>query len=140
MKYLIGLFGLMVFTGLKAQSIVGSWQQMENKTCLETEFKESETEKELLPSMGASSDAGVAKLIVFDSRGRGQEGIFSQGQKKGSAMSAFQYKVNGEDLLFLDKKSGIITKHFIIDTLTESSLKIHDALKDCEARSFIKVK
>ncbi len=125
---------------MKAQSLVGTWQQMENKTCFESQLPESETEKELLPAMSSSSQTSVAKLIRFDTKSRGESGIFTKGAKKGSGMTAFQYKVNGNELLLLDKKSGIMTQHFVIDELSESTLKIHDAIKDCESRTFSRVK
>lgn len=140
MKCLLCAIGLIVFAGAKGQSIVGTWQQEENKTCFESQLPESQTEKELLPSMGSNSKTGVAKLITFDAKGRGEEAIFSQGEKKGSNKNSFKYQLIGQDLQILDKKSGIMTQHFIIDELTESSLKIHDAKKDCETRSFSRVK
>ncbi len=140
MKYFICAAAMIAFAGVKAQSIVGTWQQVEKKTCFESQLPESKTEKELLPDMSGSSQTSVAKLIRFDAKGRGEEGIFSKGEKKGSGMNSFHYKMNGQDLLLLDKKSGIIIQRFVIDTLSESILKIHDAVKDCEARSFSRVK
>ena len=140
MKYFICAAAMIAFAGVKAQSIVGTWQQVEKKTCFESQLPESKTEKELLPDMSGSSQTSVAKLIRFDAKGRGEEGIFSKGEKKGSGMNSFQYKMNGQDLLLLDKKSGIMTQHFIIDELSESTLKIHDAIKDCESRTFSRIK
>jgi len=140
MKYYLILFLITAFAEMKAQSLVGTWQQMENKTCFEAQLPESETEKELLPDMSRSSRTAVAKLIRFDAKSRGEEGIFSKGKKKGSSMDAFQYKVNGNELLLLDKKSGIMTQHFVIDELSESILKIHDFEKDCESRTFSRVR
>src|SRR5882672_454751 len=135
MKYLVGLFAMTVVVSVQGQTpsigIAGTWQQVENKTCFQSQLPESQTEKELLPDMGSSSNTSVAKLIRFDVKGKVEEGIFSTGKKKGSDRNAFQYKVEGEDLILLDKKSGIMTQHFIIDTLTESTLVIHDAAKDC---------
>jgi hypothetical protein len=103
-------------------------------------MKESDTEKELTPMMGGTSSSSVAKLIIFKKDGSGQEGIFSVGKKKGSEMESFQYKFSGQELNFTDKKSGMITRRFIIDELTETSLKIHDAMKDCETKEFTRVK
>src|SRR5882757_10729546 len=101
-----------------SQSLEGTWQQTGNKTCFQAEMKESETEKELVPMMGGSSKSSVAKVIIFKKDGSGQEGIFSSGKKKGSNMSSFQYKLSGQELLFTDKKSGMITQRFAIDELT----------------------
>ncbi len=124
---------------LQAQSVIGTWQLVEEQTCLQVQFEKSETEKELEQSMGSSKNA-VAKLIRFEKKGTGEEGIFSQGNKKGTGMNSFRYNVKGNELRFLDKKSGIITQRFVIDELTESSLKIHNAMKDCEVKVFSRIK
>jgi hypothetical protein len=125
---------------LFAQSIQGTWQMTNSKTCFQTEMKESETEKELTPMMGGTSASTVAKLIVFKKDGSGQEGIFSAGRKKGAEMESFKYTFSGQELNFTDKKSGMITRRFIVDELTATSLKIHDAMKDCESKEFTRAK
>ena len=134
-------FGLALISWpVLSQSLEGTWQLTDSKTCFQSELKESDTEKELEGMMGANTKSSVAKLIVFKKDGTGQEGIFSTGKKKGSSMNSFQYKISGQELLFTDKKSGMITQRFGIDELTETSLKIHDAKKDCETKAFVKVK
>ena len=137
-KYLMVIL-ITAFGSAQAQSIVGTWQQVEEKTCLTSQFEQSDTEKELLQGFGSTQNA-VAKLIKFGIKGTGEEGIFSKGKKKGSAMNGFMYQVNGQELLLLDKKSGIMTQRFIIDELSVSTLKVHNASKDCEVRSFSRIK
>jgi hypothetical protein len=137
-KHLILIVLLMPVLG-NSQSLLGTWQMTENKTCFESQFKESDTEKELKPAMGASRSA-VAKLIKFNEKGKGEEGIFSQGKKKGSSMNEFRYQVQGQELQFLDRKSGMITSRFVIDELTSTTLRFHNAMRDCESRTFTKVK
>ena len=124
---------------LSAQQIVGTWQLTEDKTCLQSSFEKSETEKELESAMGSSKNA-VAKLICFDKKGTGEEGIFSQGSKKGTHNNPFQYTVVENELQFKDKKSGIITQRFLIDELTETTLKMHNAMKACETKNFTRIK
>jgi translation initiation factor 6 (eIF-6) len=135
------LFALMAVISyqLQAQSVIGTWQLVEEQTCLQVQFEKSDTEKELEQSMGSSKN-GVSKLIRFDKKGTGEEGIFSQGNKKGTGMNFFRYSVKENELRLLDKKSGIITQRFVIDELTESTLKIHNAMKDCEVKIFSRVK
>lgn len=134
-------FALALISGsLFSQSIQGTWQLTSNKTCFQAEMKESETEKELTSKMGSNSTSTVAKLITFNKDGSGKEGIFSAGKKKGAGMETFQYKFSGQELNFIDKKSGMITRRFVVDELTETSLKIHDAVKDCEIKTFTKAK
>lgn len=140
MKNLFALSLALISAPLLSQSLTGTWQMTDSKTCFQADMKESDTEKELESMMGSNSKSSVAKLIVFKKDGSGQEGIFSAGKKKGSAMTPFQYKLSGQELLFTDKKSGMITQRFAIDELTETSLKIHDAMKDCETKAFVKVK
>lgn len=147
MKYLITM-GLALGTFLiQAQTITGTWQLTEEKTCFQSSLDDtmnglntSETEKELTPMMGESGASSVAKLIRFDTKGKGEEGIFNRGKRKGTAMEAFRYQIKGSELQFLDKKSGIITERYIIDELTSSSLRFHDAKKECEVKVFSKIK
>jgi len=123
----------------QGQSLMGTWQLTEDKTCFQSQFEESETEKELSSAMGASRNA-VAKLIRFGEKGKGEEGIFSQGKRKGSSMNEFRYQVKGNELQFIDRKSGMITSRFIIDELTGTTLRFHNAMRDCEVKTFVKVK
>jgi len=123
----------------QAQGLIGTWQQTDEKTCFQSQFEESSTEKELSAAKGASR-TGVAKIIKFDAKGNGEEGIFSTGKKKGSGMTAFKYSVKDRELQLLDKKSGIITQRFIIDDVSASTLVIHNAMRDCEVRTFSRVK
>lgn len=139
MKNYLLIILVMAFVGAHAQSIVGTWQQVEEKTCMQSQFEESDTEKELIQGFGSTQNA-VAKLIKFSIKGTGEEGIFSKGSKKGSAMNSFKYQMNDRELLLLDKKSGIMTKRFIVDELSVSTLKIHNAAKDCEIRTFSRIK
>lgn len=102
-------------------------------------FEKSETEKELEDGKVSSRNT-VAKLIKFDAKGGGEEGIFSMGKKKGSGLNSFRWKIEGQELHFIDKKSGIITQRFILDELGTSTLRIHNAMRDCEVKVFSKAK
>lgn len=122
-----------------AQKLIGTWQLTEEKTCFQSDMKESDTERELKKSMGASANA-VARIITFGAKDSGEEGIFSKGKKKGSNMNSFKYKVVGQELQFVDKKSGMITQRFMIEELTETTLRFHNAQRDCEIKTFVRVK
>jgi hypothetical protein len=123
-----------------AQSIVGKWQLSEQKTCFQAEMKESETEKELSSSMGSTSGTSVAKVMTLEDNGSGDEGIFSAGKKKATSKTNFRYQVSEDEFFILDKKSGLVTQRWVIDELTDTSLKIHDSAKECETKTYIKVK
>lgn len=138
MRYFI----IVLFTNLamaaSGQTIVGTWQLTEEKPCVEQQMNLSETEKELLPSFGSSSSA-VAKIIRFDPKGKGEEGIFTSGRRKGTDKEPFRYQLSGDELQFLDKKSGIIKERFVIDELTSVKLRFHKVGRDCEMRTFSRV-
>lgn len=135
------IFVLCFVSGIYAtgQSLVGTWQLTEEKTCFQSQLEESETEKELKGSMGASRNA-IGRILTLDAKGRGQEDVKSQGKKKGSELSTFKYQQVGQELQFLDKKSGIITQRYIIDELSATTLRFHNALKDCEIRTYTRIK
>jgi hypothetical protein len=120
------------------QALIGSWQLIDEKTCFQSEMKESETELELKDGMGASRQS-VARMITFSKKGTYEEGIFSQGKKKGSDVNKSNYRVTGQELQLVDKKSGMVTQRFIIDELSASTLRFHSALKDCEVKIFTRL-
>jgi len=144
MKYLIILGFVFSVALTHAQSITGTWQLTDEKTCFQSALgetmKQSDTEKELTSQMGSSSASSVARLIRFDAKGKGEEGVFSRGKKKGSSMEPFRYQVKGSELQFLDKKSGMIIERYVIEELTDVTLRFRDAKKDCEIKEFTKIK
>jgi hypothetical protein len=140
MKTLLSITLIAFAIGAKAQSIVGKWQLSEQKTCFQAEMKESETEKELSSSMGSTSNTAVARVMTLEDNGSGEEGIFSAGKKKATSKNAFRYQISEEEFFILDKKSGLVTQRWVIDELTDTSLKMHDAVRDCETKTYIKVK
>jgi hypothetical protein len=140
--WIASCFALIVWQS-KAQNIVGSWQLTEEKTCFQTEredMKKSDTEKELEKSMGDNGQQSVARVIKFDKKGGGEDGIFSTGKKKAADMSTFKYRISGNQLQLLDTKSGMLTQRLIIDELTDFSLRVHNAAKDCEIKLFTRIK
>jgi hypothetical protein len=139
MKLLLASAIVLCFSHLSmGQSLVGSWQLIEEKTCFQSEMKESDTELELKDGMGASRHS-VAKVITFSKKGVYEEAIFSQGKKNGSDMRKFDYRITGQELQLLDKKSGMATQRFIVDELSASTLRFHNALKDCEVKTFTRI-
>lgn len=138
MRYLISILLLFCLISGFGQSIVGTWQLTEEKPCIEQQMELSETEKELLPAFGSSSSE-VARLITFNPKGKGVEGIFSSGRKKGAEKESFEYRLSGNELHFLDKKSGIIKERFVIDELTSIRLRFYRVGRECESRTFSRV-
>lgn len=139
MKYLTLTCCVILGYGIQAQSLTGTWQLTEEKTCFESQIKETDTEKELRKDMGSLQNA-VARIIRFEKKGTGEEGVFTTGIKKGTGMQAFTFKVNGTDLLLLDKKSGMMTQQLVIDELSSTTLRVHHSKKDCETKTFSRIK
>jgi hypothetical protein len=140
MKTTIILLFSLISISAWSQGLIGTWQLIEEKTCFSASFEKSNTEKELEQSMGKGSRTSVAKIIRFTKKGSGEEGIFVQGKRKGTGLSSFKYSVKDKELQLMDSKSGILTQRFVIDELTESALKIRDAVKECEVKTFSRVK
>lgn len=135
--FVLGL--MMVAFAARAQSIVGTWQVVEEKTCFESQIAESETEKELKKDMYSTKNA-VARVIVFKKNGSGEEGIFSAGKKKGEDKTEFKYRYSGSDLQLLDRKSGLMTQQLVVDELTATTLRFHLSGKDCETKTLSRIK
>lgn len=135
--FLVGVLALVI--PARAQSLVGTWQVVEEKTCFDAQFTESETEKELKKDMG-STRSSVARVITFKKNGTGEEGIFSSGSKKGDDKTTFKYRLTGKDLQLLDKKSGIMTQQLVVDELSATTLRFHLAAKDCEIKTLTRIK
>ncbi len=117
----------------------GTLQLTEEKTCFQSEMKESDTEKELKDAMGASRSA-IGKVLVFDSKDGVQESIKSQGKKKGTNVTNYKYQLAGNELQFVDKKSGLITQRYIIDELTFETMRLRNAQRECETKTYVRAK
>lgn len=139
MKLLLAFGCVLAFSHLSlGQTLVGNWQLTDEKTCFQSNMEESDNEIELKDGMGASRQS-VIRMISFSKKGTGEEGIFTQGKKKGSDVTKFDYRLADQELQFLDKKSGMATQRFIIDELSETTLRFHNAIKECEVKTFIRV-
>lgn len=135
--FIIMIFAHLTFLA-KGQSIVGTWQLTEEKPCIEQQMELSETEKELLKGFG-SSNSEVARIIRFEPKGKGEEGVFESGKRRGDDKEPFRYQLSGDELQILDKKSGIIKERFVIDELTSVTLRFHKVGRDCEMRTLRRV-
>lgn len=139
MKLLLTSACILVLSHLsQGQSLVGNWQLIDEKTCFQSNMEESDTEIELKDGMGASRHS-VVRTMSFSKKGTGEEGIFTQGKKKGSDLNKFDYRLTDQELQLLDKKSGIATQRFIVDELSTTTMRLHNALKECEVRTFTRI-
>lgn len=122
-------------------SLTGTWQIAEEKTCFleQVQSEESDTEKELLQGFGQTRTS-VARIIRFKSNGTGEESIFNTGRRRGEKLREFKYSLTGDQLLLLDKKSGLMTQKLIVEELSAGTLRFHIDGKECEIKSFTKIR
>lgn len=90
--------------------------------------------------MGGASQSNVARIIRFDAKGRGEESIFIAGRKKGADRMPFRYRVDNTQLQLLDTKSGMMTRGLVIDSLTQSVLIFHPSQRECEKKTFSRIR
>lgn len=55
-------------------------------------------------------------------------------------MSSFTYAVYNDELQIKDKKSGMITQRFVVEELSDGTLRMHRAERDCEVMIFSRIK
>ncbi|HBK88427.1 MAG: hypothetical protein U0289_14810 [Cyclobacteriaceae bacterium] len=140
MKWIVVITLMLASVVSRGQTIIGTWQLTSEASCLQTDSPLSDTEKELLPMMGGASQSNVARIIRFDAKGRGEESIFIAGRKKGADRMPFRYRVDNTQLQLLDTKSGMMTRGLVIDSLTQSVLIFHPSQRECEKKTFSRIR
>ncbi len=130
----VGFFSFHV----RSQSIVGTWQLVSQTTCLESEMEEDEETNELLNNMKSQS-RGTNSVIEFKDNNMGSESLKMIDKRKANKTSNFMYKVDGDVLYMLDKKSHLLIGSYDIERLTSDSLIFSNAARACETRIFVKI-
>jgi uncharacterized protein YwbE len=52
----------------------------------------------------------------------------------------FRYRVDNTQLQLLDIKSGMMTRGLVIDSLTQSVLIFHTSQRECEKKTFSRIR
>lgn len=139
---LIGLcFVLVTFNTIAySQSLVGSWQLVNESTCVDDDLAPmDEDTEEVLNDMKAMSKPSTQVLILKDNNS-GEESTKIISKKKSYNSKSFLYRHNSNSLYFLDKRSKTIIEGFNIEKLSTDSLIISNATRACETKVFVRIK
>jgi hypothetical protein len=130
---------LIPMTG-RGQTIQGTWQLVKTANCMDEKIQaDSDAEQELVDEMKGLSGPS-SRVVRFKDKGAGEETTRILNRKKTVNGKNFLYKINGETLLILDKRSQTISDSYSIDKLSRDSLILSNATRACEIRFFVKIK
>lgn len=135
---LLALMFITVFTGY-SQSIVGTWQLMQQTSCMDDDLEEDEGTEALVKDMKSMSSR-TPRVIQFKENNSGEESIRMLDKRKASGTTSFLYKFNGTSLYILDKKSHTIKSTYEIEKITTDSLIFSNTARACEIRVFARIK
>lgn len=140
MKFLLlilsSLFSIPVATG---QSLIGTWQLVNQTNCVDDELGEEDEDTEELIGDMKSRDSGTNSVIRFKDNTNGEENIRMIGSRKSTRMNSFMYKFDGNNIYLLDKKSKLLLGSYIVESITPDSLIFSNAARVCEMKVFVKV-
>lgn len=140
MKSILFVF-LLVFSisFANAQSLIGTWQLVNQTTCLSEEIDTEDAETDELINDMESRSSGTNSVIRFKDNMSGEENIRMFESRKSSKLNSFLYKFDGSTLYLLDKKSKLLLGSYTIESFTSDSLIFSNAARACETRVFVKV-
>lgn len=126
--------------GVRAQSIVGSWQLVKQSNCMDENMTAAnDTAQRMIEDMKEMGSPS-AQVVVFKEKMAGEESTRILTKKKTSNNKNFLYRFDGETLMILDKKSQTITSSYMVDKFSADSLIISNSSRPCETRIFLRLK
>ncbi|MBT1700731.1 hypothetical protein KK083_27825 [Fulvivirgaceae bacterium PWU4] len=126
--------------GVRAQSIVGSWQLVKQSNCMEENMTAAnDTAQRMIEDMKEMGSPS-AQVVVFKEKMAGEESTRILTKKKTSNNKNFLYRFDGETLMILDKKSQTISNSYMVDKFSADSLIISNSSRPCETRIFLRLK
>ena len=126
--------------GVRAQSIVGSWQLVKQSNCMEENMTAAnDTAQRMIEDMKEMGSPS-AQVVVFKEKMAGEESTRILTKKKTSNNKNFLYRFDGETLMILDKKSQTISDSYMVDKFSADSLIISNSSRPCETRIFLRLK
>jgi hypothetical protein len=137
---IISLLGITALSG-RAQSLIGNWQLVKQTTCLEDQLPQdtSASTQDLLADMKSRNDR-TPQVIRFTDNLNGEEDTKILNTRKNVNTKHFMYKVDGNTLYILDKKSRTIAETYNIDSWEGDNLILSNASRPCETRVLVRVK
>ena len=123
-----------------AQSIIGRWQLIKESSCVEDDVETDDAgTQELIDDMKSMSGA-TPQVIEFKDNNAVHESTKIINRKKSYNSKSFLYRLDGDALYFLDKKSRTIIEGFTVEKLASDSLIITNSARVCETKIFVRVK
>lgn len=123
-----------------AQSILGTWQLVKEISCMENGLNtEPDSVSSLIMEMKEMASA-TPQIIQFKEKGVGEENMRILNKRKSANSRNFLYKMNGETLLILDKKSQTISESYTVDKISRDSLVISNSSRPCDIKFLVKIK
>jgi len=125
-----------------AQSIVGSWQLVNQSHCMEDEIAVHDSDVEITDMQKDLKTRGqiTRQVVEFRDNNTGAETTKSLSQKKSYNPRSFMYKLTDNTLYLLDKKTRTIIEGFTVERFTADSLVLSDAQRACETKVFVKIR
>ena len=134
------LLNLFAFSLASGQSIIGTWQLVNQTTCMDSELGEQDEDVEDLVADMKSRDSGTNSIIRFKDNANGEENLRMVGSRKSNKLNSFMYKFDGNSIYLLDKKSKLLLGSYIVESISTDSLIFSNAARACEMRVFVRVK
>jgi hypothetical protein len=140
MKTIACLFALVSLTMVcQAQSIVGRWQLVKESSCVEDEISPDDAETDDLINDMKSMSGAAPQVLEFKDNNSGRESTKIISRKKSYNSKGFLYRLDGDGLYFLDKKSRTIIEGFTVEKLESDSLIITNSARVCETKIFVRI-
>jgi len=136
--YLLALVSLTMVC--QAQSIVGRWQLVKESSCVEDELSPDDAETDDLINDMKSMSGAAPQVLEFKDNNSGRESTKIISRKKSYNSKGFLYRLDGDGLYFLDKKSRTIIEGFTVEKLESDSLIISNSVRVCETKIFVRIK
>ena len=124
----------------QAQSIVGRWQLVKESSCVEDELSPDDAETDDLINDMKSMSGAAPQVLEFKDNNSGRESTKIISRKKSYNSKGFLYRLDGDGLYFLDKKSRTIIEGFTVEKLESDSLIITNSVRVCETKIFVRIK
>ena len=137
--FLLAGFSAIVFDA-NAQSLVGTWQLVNQTSCIDDNIENDDPETAALLEDLKSMSGGTGRILRFKDHQNGEESIRMISSRKSSKVNSFLYKYDGNSLYILDKKSRLLLGSYDVDTITADSLIFSNSARACEMRVFVRIR
>jgi Endonuclease I len=121
-------------------SLVGSWQLVKQSSCLEEPASRQDDSLEGLRNDMHNRASATAQVVSFKGNSSGEESTRILNKKRPGNPKKFFYKLSGDMLFILDKKSQTISDSYRVDKFTADSLILSNVSRPCEIKIFVKIK